>query len=43
MSQNTKPIKMELKGEAGKRVALSAVKRVIKAHHKEIKLWLTND
>ncbi|SUU36646.1 Uncharacterised protein [Actinobacillus seminis] len=34
---NTKPVKMELKGEAGKRVALSAAKRIIKTHNKEIK------
>lgn len=35
--KNTKPVKMELNGEAGKRVALSAAKRIIKTHNKEIK------
>lgn len=35
--QNTQPVKMELSGEAGKRVALSAAKRIIKTHYKEIK------
>lgn len=35
--QNTQPVKIELNGEAGKRVALSAVKRIIKTHNKEIK------
>lgn len=37
MKPNHQPIKFELKGEAGKRVALAAAKRVIKAHQKEIK------
>ena len=35
--QNNKPVKFELKGEAGKRVALAAAKRVMKTHDKEIK------
>ncbi|MGX3020518.1 hypothetical protein [Ursidibacter sp. B-7004-1] len=37
MKSNNQPVKMELKGEAGKRVALAAAKRVIKTHNKEIK------
>lgn len=37
MKTNQQPIKIELKGEAGKRVALAAAKRVIKTHQKEIK------
>ncbi|WP_281255528.1 hypothetical protein [Pasteurella oralis] len=36
-SKDTKPVKIELKGDAGKRVVLAAAKRVIKAHNKEIK------
>ncbi|WP_272465507.1 hypothetical protein [Pasteurella multocida] len=36
-SKDTTPVKIELKGDAGKRVALAAAKRVIKAHNKEIK------
>lgn len=35
--KNYQPIKIELKGDAGKRVALSAVQRIIKTHSKEIK------
>ncbi|RPE85993.1 hypothetical protein EDC46_0384 [Vespertiliibacter pulmonis] len=35
--QNNKPVKFELKGDEGKRVALAAAKRVIKQHHKEIR------
>ncbi|WP_283774651.1 hypothetical protein [Histophilus somni] len=35
--KDTKPVKIELKGEAGKRVVLAAAKRVIKTHNKEIK------
>lgn len=37
MKNNHKPLQFELKGEAGKRVALAAAKRVIKTHNKEIK------
>lgn len=37
MKTNKQPLKIELKGEAGKRVALAAAKRVIKTHNKEIK------
>lgn len=37
MSQNTKPVTFHLQGEAGKRVALAAAKRVIRTHNKEIK------
>lgn len=36
MKQNNQPIKIELKGEAGKRVILTAAKRVMKTHKKEI-------
>ena len=36
-SKNTKPVKFELQGEAGKRVVLAAVRRVMKTHQKEIK------
>lgn len=35
--QNTQPVKLDLQGEAGKRVALAAAKRVIKNHQKEIR------
>lgn len=35
--QNTQHVKIELNGEAGKRIALAAAKRVIKTHNKEIK------
>ena len=34
---NYQPVKMELKNDAGKRVVLTAVKRVMKTHQKEIK------
>ncbi|MDY4280204.1 MAG: hypothetical protein SOX56_03870 [[Pasteurella] mairii] len=37
MKTNNQPVKFELKGEAGKRVALVAAKRVIRTHNKEIK------
>lgn len=37
LSKENKPVKIELKGEAGKRVALAAAKRVIKTHSKEIR------
>ncbi len=37
VSANTRPVVMQLQGEAGKRVALSAVRRVMKSHAKEIK------
>lgn len=33
---NTQSIAIDLKGEAGKRVILNAVKRVMKTHTKEI-------
>ncbi|WP_279388381.1 hypothetical protein [Cricetibacter osteomyelitidis] len=36
--QNTKPVKFQLQGETGKRVALAAVKRIFKMHNKEIKV-----
>lgn len=36
-NKNYKPIKLDLNGEAGKRVVLNAAKRVIKTHQKEIK------
>lgn len=35
--QNNKPVKFDLKGDEGKRVALAAAKRVIQQHNKEIK------
>lgn len=34
---NTQIVHFELKGEAGKRVALAAARRVIQMHNKEIK------
>lgn len=34
--RNTQPVKMELKGEAGKRVILAAARRVMVRHKKEI-------
>ena len=37
LSKENKPVKIELKGEAGKRVALATAKRVIKTYSKEIK------
>ena len=32
-NNNTRPVKMELKGEAGKRVLLAAARRIAKTHH----------
>lgn len=37
MSNNTRPVTMNLKGEAGKRVVLAAVRRVMQTHQKEIR------
>ncbi|STZ13962.1 Uncharacterised protein [Moraxella caviae] len=34
---NTKPVVIQLTGEAGKRVILNSAKRVMNAHKKEIK------
>lgn len=36
-NNNTRPVKMELKGEAGKRVLLAAARRIAKTHQKAIK------
>lgn len=36
-NNNTHPVKMELKGEAGKRVLLAAARRIAKTHQKAIK------
>ncbi len=36
MKKNTQPVKMDLKGDAGKRVILAAAKRVMQTHKKEI-------
>ena len=36
-NNNPRPVKMELKGEAGKRVLLAAARRIAKTHQKAIK------
>ncbi|HFC6354359.1 hypothetical protein [Neisseria lactamica] len=36
-NQNTRPVKIELKGEAGKRVLLAAARRIAKTHQKAVK------
>ncbi|HFC8547678.1 TPA: hypothetical protein ACFRG8_001825 [Neisseria lactamica] len=36
-NQNIRPVKMELKGEAGRRVLLAAARRIAKTHQKAIK------
>ena len=36
-NNNTRPVKMELKGEADKRVLLAAARRIAKTHQKAIK------
>ena len=36
-TQNTRPDKIELKGEAGKRVLLAAARRIAKTHQKAVK------
>lgn len=37
MKKNTKPVKIDLKDEAGKRVLLASVRRILVNHQKEIK------